>query len=196
MKLAGFSTSNKDHSSTALSYKGSQGRHLLYSTLLYEQPERSRSHLLTISLISDGWKSAWNILCLFLWLLFFVVYACFCSGSLHGALEEKTDAPQLHLGPDRLWRGGGGELKPKMTFLYTPKFTSMDLWLKSFQHFRKHFSWNYIAYPPISLLMLNKMLRKRMKEMKRSANCKQLSNRNNVMPSIHPSVTGSWVPQF
>lgn len=40
------------------------------------------------------------------------VSACVCSGSLHGALEETADAAQLCLGPDRLWRGGGGELKP------------------------------------------------------------------------------------
>lgn len=34
------------------------------------------------------------------------------SGPFHGALEETTDASELRLGPDRLWRGGGGELKP------------------------------------------------------------------------------------
>lgn len=34
------------------------------------------------------------------------------SGSVHGALEETADATELRLGPDGLWRRGGGELKP------------------------------------------------------------------------------------
>ncbi len=49
----------------------------------------------------------------------------FCSRSLHGALEETTDAAQLRLGPDRLRRGGGGEITPKITALFFfERFTS------------------------------------------------------------------------
>lgn len=61
--------------------------------------------------------------CLILCLVCYVC-ACVCSGSLYGALEETTDATQLYLGPDRIWRGGGGEATPQITyFTYIPKDT-------------------------------------------------------------------------
>jgi len=47
-----------------------------------------------------------------------------CSRSLHGTLEAATDATQLHLGPDRLRRGGGGEATLTSDFgIDTPKNT-------------------------------------------------------------------------
>lgn len=33
---------------------------------------------------------------------FAALFVWLCSGDLHGALEEKTDATQLYLGPDGL----------------------------------------------------------------------------------------------
>lgn len=36
---------------------------------------------------------------------------CCFSCHLYGALEEKTDAPQLQVGPDWVWRGGGLSLQ-------------------------------------------------------------------------------------
>lgn len=38
--------------------------------------------------------------------LCYMLICCF-SCHLYGALEEKTDAPQLQVGPDWVWRGGG-----------------------------------------------------------------------------------------
>lgn len=43
---------------------------------------------------------------------YIICYILLSSGPFHGALEEATDATELCLGPDWLWRRGGGESKP------------------------------------------------------------------------------------